>query len=163
MGRVRRTSSKRRLGIIEGSLAQPSVQSPSSSLKKKSNLIIDNGKPSLEQPPMQSIQSQSSSLSSPKKTLKLITSDFPSSIVQSPIQPSPASTSKRKLNLIIEKEGCFESPTETLRKLQQFPQRQDKSMQQNLRSRSPSNNNGLIRKFSDIITSTKRTANDFCK
>ncbi|CAJ0628453.1 15046_t:CDS:10 [Entrophospora sp. SA101] len=150
------TSSKGRLGIIEGSLAQSS----SSSLKKKTSLIIDNGKSPLEQPPMQSIQPQSSSLSSPKKKLKLITNDFPSPIMQSPIQTYPASTSKRKLNFITEKEVCFESPTETLRKLQQFPLRQDKSMQQNLRSR-PSYNYGLIRKFSDMIAPTKRTSNDF--
>nr|CAG8480613.1 1728_t:CDS:10 [Entrophospora candida] len=159
LGRIKRTSSKGRLGIIEGSLA---AQSSSSNLKKKSSLIIDNGKSPLEQPPMQSIQPQSSSLSSPKKKLKLITNDFPSPIMQSPIQTYPASTSKRKLNFITEKEGCFESPTETLQKLQQFPLRQDKSMQQNLRSR-PSYNNGLIRKFSDMITPTKRTNNDFYK
>ncbi|CAJ0840592.1 15316_t:CDS:10 [Entrophospora sp. SA101] len=156
LGRIKRTSSKGRLGIIEGSLAQSS----SSSLKKKTSLIIDNGKSPLEQPPMQSIQPQSSSLSSPKKKLKLITNDFPSPIMQSPIQTYPASTSKRKLNFITEKEVCFESPTETLRKLQQFPLRQDKSMQQNLRSR-PSYNYGLIRKFSDMIAPTKRTSNDF--
>ncbi|CAJ0763904.1 8381_t:CDS:10, partial [Entrophospora sp. SA101] len=158
LGRIKRTSSKGRLGIIEGSLAQSS----SSSLKKKTSLIIDNGKSPLEQPPMQSIQPQSSSLSSPKKKLKLITNDFPSPIMQSPIQTYPASTSKRKLNFITEKEVCFESPTETLRKLQQFPLRQDKSMQQNLRSR-PSYNYGLIRKFSDMIAPTKRTSNDFYK